>query len=102
MGEMRQHSQMRSRISRGRVSRVDGVLASVGAMDVMFDQSLGRQATASITDLLLVSPVQNLRSVDIILDTHTWYAVCRILLSPVVVPKSALLHTFCSTECHRS
>lgn len=60
MGETRHYSQMRSRISRGRVSRVDGVLASVGAMDAMFDQRLGRQATASITDLLLVSPALDL------------------------------------------
>lgn len=59
MGETRQYSQMRSRISRGSVSRVDGILAAVGVMDVMFDQRLGRQATAIITDLLLVSPAQN-------------------------------------------
>lgn len=58
MGETRQCSQMRSRISRGRVSRVDGVLASIVALDAMilFNQRVDRQATTSIADLLLVSP----------------------------------------------
>lgn len=62
MGETRHSSQMRSRISRERVSRVGGVLASVGVVDAMilFDQILGRQATESITYLLHVSPAPNL------------------------------------------